>query len=141
MMSAAIVARNPARAKCFARNAAVSCAPLTRRSSDSGRRDHNAGGGSAEREVEGGAVVGGGVGPDPAAVAVDDARGGREADAGAVEVGRAVQAVERREQLVGARRVEAGAVVADEVRAGEGAELDPRRVALGGELPGVAQEV
>src|SRR5436190_1105412 len=90
--------------------------------------------GLREREVEGGAGAGASVGPDPAAVALGDARDGGQPDAGAGELGLGVQALEHAEQLVAVRHVEAGAVVADEVRGDavdDGlAELDPRLGAL-----------
>ena len=76
-------------------------------------------------------------------VTADDAGDGGEADAGALEVLVAVQAVEGVEELVRVVHVEARAVVADE----EGlllrvpAEVDDGRVYLGGELDGVAEEV
>src|SRR4029078_3952415 len=101
--------------------------------------------GLRQREVEGRARAGKAVGPDPAAVALGDPRHGREADARAGVLGLGVQALEHAEQLVAIRHVEPGAVVAHEVgdRAVGGglAELDPRRAALRGELPGVAEQV
>ena len=56
----------------------------------------------------------GALGPDPAAVAADDALHDRQPDAGALEVAGGVQALERLEQLVGVAHVEPGAVVAHE---------------------------
>src|SRR5262245_51914889 len=52
------------------------------------------------------------LGPDATAVAAHHARTGGQPDAGPGELGRAVQALERREQAAGIRHVEAGAVVA-----------------------------
>ena len=52
------------------------------------------------------------LGPDAAAVALDDAVDGGQTDAGPLELGRLVQALERREEAVGVLHVEAGAVVA-----------------------------
>ena len=87
----------------------------------------------------------GGFGPDPAAVAADDALDGGEADAGSGELGGGVEALEGGEQLVGEGHVEAGAVVADVVDGGAAgllaAELDARGGLVAGELPGVAEEV
>ena len=78
-------------------------------------------------------------------MAADDALNGCEADAGALELGRAVQALERSEELVRVSLIEADAVVADEEdplgAPRLGADLDRGRVALGGELPRVAEEV
>src|SRR6185436_20280609 len=85
------------------------------------------------------------VGPDPAAVARDDAFRGRQADAVARVFGRAVQALERREEVPGIGHVETGAVVAHvayQLAAGRrGAELDARALGLAGELPGVREQV
>src|SRR5687768_10691454 len=68
-----------------------------------------------------------------------------EADPGAGELGLIVETLERAEQPVGMRHVEAGAVVAHEengaVVAGARAELDLRLRSPGGELPGVREEV
>ena len=58
-------------------------------------------------EVEAGAAVDGGFGPDFTAVAVDDALDGGEADAGAWELGLGVEALKGAEELGGAARVEA----------------------------------
>jgi hypothetical protein len=55
-------------------------------------------------------------GPDLAPVAMDDALYGRETDAGAFELGRAVEPLEGAEELAGVGHVEAGPVVAHEVR-------------------------
>jgi hypothetical protein len=74
-----------------------------------------------------------------------DALNGRETDAGALEFGHGVEALERAEELLGVRHVESGAVVAYE----EGAraillgdsELDARARGLRGELPGVAEQI
>src|SRR5690349_3499022 len=92
-------------------------------------------------EKEGRPAVDGALGPDAAAVARDDALGGREADPVAGEFGRAMQALERREQVAGEGHVEARAVVAhvaDQLVALDlRAELDARGRDLAGELPRV----
>src|SRR5689334_19100467 len=71
--------------------------------------------GGRQGEVEGGAAVGVGIGPDPAAVAMGEPRDGGQADAGAGELGLCVEALEDAEEFVAVGHVEAGAVVADEV--------------------------
>jgi hypothetical protein len=50
---------------------------------------------SVEGEVDGGAAVDDAVGPGPAAMAVDDAPDGGQADAGAGELGGVVEPLER----------------------------------------------
>src|SRR5712664_3783132 len=65
-----------------------------------------------EREVERCALARLGIGPDPAAVPVDDALDRRQPDPGALILVARVQALESAEELVGVRHVEAGAVVA-----------------------------
>lgn len=66
-------------------------------------------------------------------------------DACALELTRRVEALERREQVVGRARVEAGSVISDEegmLSVGDaGADLDVSLGALARELPGVADEV
>src|SRR5450755_2866191 len=91
--------------------------------------------------MEGRALAGLGFGPDAPAVPVDDALHGGEADAGALELELAVQPLKGAEELVGVLHVEAGAVVANEESAAEPAKRDQRGRILGGELPGVAEEV
>src|SRR6185503_9800105 len=85
---------------------------------------------AVEGEVERRALAGPALGPDPSAVAMHDALHARQPDPGARELADGVQALERREQLVGELHVEPGAVIADEERAlvtGIGrADLDPR---------------
>ena len=72
--------------------------------------------GSARRklEVERRAAAELALGPDTAAVALDDPVHGRQTDAGPLELGLLVQALERGEQPVRVLHVEAGAVVAHE---------------------------
>src|SRR5688500_17994525 len=64
---------------------------------------------------------------------------------GAAELLRAVQPLERTEQLVREAHVEAGAVVAHEEYAAlavaHGADLDPRMLDARRELPGIANQV
>src|SRR2546426_6278608 len=69
--------------------------------------------GPSQGEVEGCSPIDGSLGPDPAAVPGDDAPHRRETDAGALEFGRGVQALEHTEQLVRILHVEAGTVVPD----------------------------
>ena len=76
---------------------------------------HQCGLARSESEVERRALVGLGVGPDAAAVAVDDPLHDGEADAGALIVLGPVQPLEDAEQLVGVAHVEADAVVLDEI--------------------------
>src|SRR5690606_10774914 len=82
------------------------------------------------------------LGADGAAVALHDALDRGKADTVPAEALLVMQALERAEQLADVLLVEAGTVVADV----EGAvlllpELDPRRLAPVGELPGVAEQV
>src|SRR6267143_1088775 len=88
-----------------------------------------------EREVERGALAGLGIGPDAAAVPVDDALDRRQPDPRALILVARVQALKSAEQLVGVRHVEAGAVVAHiEHRApvvAQAADLYARLVRLG----------
>src|SRR5207245_2637303 len=67
-----------------------------------------------QHEVEGGAFAHRPFRPDPAAVAVHDAPGGGQADAGPWELAGAVQALERAEQPVGIDHVETDPIVLDE---------------------------
>src|SRR4051794_31911983 len=98
-----------------------------------------------ERKVERRSLVDGPFGPDAAAVAMDDPLYRRQADPGALELGLVVEPLEGTEQLVGVRHVESRAVVADEVGARpvvlRSPDLDHRVWGLGGELPGVSQQV
>src|SRR5256714_1303660 len=98
-----------------------------------------------EGEVEGRPLVHGPLGPGATPVTIDDALDGGEAYPSALELVAAVETLERAEQLAGVRHVEARAVVADEVDCLATLLLPPesdlRRVALRGELPGVAQKV
>src|SRR5690348_13184124 len=100
---------------------------------------------SFEGETEHGALPGLAFGPGAAAVQRRDPGHGGEADAGAGELGFGVQALERAEELVGVLHLEAGAVVAHAEGGGAGVflgeDLDAGRGGLGGELPGVADEV
>src|SRR5690606_22835761 len=87
-------------------------------------------------EMEGSTVAGFGLGPDPAAVARQDAAHAGQADAGARVLAGLVQALEHPEQLAGVGHVEADAVVADgemvaAVGGGLVAHLDDRRFAVG----------
>src|SRR6185436_15302096 len=97
---------------------------------------------AAQGEVERRASALGALGPDAAAVAVDDPLHGGQADAGALELGGGVQALEGGEQLLGVDHVEAGPVVADEEHplALVALALLPHLAAggrlLAGELPG-----
>src|SRR6185312_6488494 len=68
----------------------------------------------AQREMERCALARG-LGPGPAAMAAHDALHRREADPRALEVLLGMQAVERREEALRMRGVEARPVVADEV--------------------------
>src|ERR1700678_1089994 len=98
---------------------------------------------SADGEVDGGAAVDGAFGPGPAAVAVDDAPDGGEADPGAGEVLGGVEPLERLDQVADVGGVEAGPVVSyvaaeGGVGGGCGRELDGGALAAGGGLPGGA---
>ena len=55
--------------------------------------------------------------PDPPAVTLNDALDDRQADAGALEILRAMQPLEHAEQLVGVAHVETGAIVANKEHA------------------------
>ncbi|MBA2543328.1 MAG: hypothetical protein H0V17_27040 [Deltaproteobacteria bacterium] len=81
--------------------------------------------------------------PHPSAVAMNDALDGRESDPGPREVGRRMQPLERREQLVRKGHVEPGTVVADEERARAGivdlANFDPGRRHVLRKLPRVGE--
>src|SRR5467141_2207467 len=95
------------------------------------RASRPAGSGPSQGEVERRSLIDHALGPDPAAVPVDDASDGGEADAGALEVGSGMQSLEHAEQLVRVLHVEAGAVIPDHeglapVRVG-GSEFDSRR--------------
>src|SRR6267378_3713079 len=98
-----------------------------------------------EREVERGALARLGIGPDPAAVPVDDPLHRRQPDPGALILVARVQALERAKELVGVRHVEAGAIVAHvENRAPvvtEAADLYAWLVRLGRELPCIPDQV
>ena len=88
----------------------------------------------------------GAVGPGAPAVPFDDPRDAGQADAGAGELGGVVQPLERLEQLARISGIEAGPVIphvaADRaVLAGRAGELDDRVIAVGGELPGVFEQV
>src|SRR5215218_4589015 len=104
---------------------------------------------ASEREVEGGPLAYTPLRPDPAAVPVDDARHSRQADPGPLELILTVQPLERAEQFVCVRLVEAGPVVPHVVDGGEetwtripvGAELYARLLFVGGKLPRVAEQV
>src|SRR5882672_8491424 len=98
-----------------------------------------------EREVERGALARLGIGPDPAAVPMDDPLHRRQPDARALILVARVQTLESAEQLVGVRHVEAGAVVAHiENRApivAETADLYAWLVRLCRELPRIPDQV
>src|SRR5437899_11545894 len=103
-------------------------------------------GSGSEREEERGPGADGAFGPDRAAVAMDDAPDRRQAHAGAFEVRFRVQPPEGLEESSGGHGVETGAVVPDENGAASGielcgADLDARRLPLGGEFPGIAEQV
>src|SRR6266496_2264125 len=70
--------------------------------------------GEGERECR--ALLHRALGPDLAAVAPDDALRAGETDPGPAELGRAVEALERAEELACVRHVEAGPVVPHEER-------------------------
>src|SRR5580658_5830748 len=85
------------------------------------------------------------LGPDPTALALDDALNRRQADSRSREIARQMQALKSPEQLAGVRRVEAGAVVPDEVfliavLSGT-SEFDSCMQLFGGEFPGIAEQV
>src|SRR6266566_6351566 len=68
---------------------------------------------SSQREVKRRALVDGALGPDPAAMSVDDAAHGGEPHPRAFEFGRGVEALEHAEQFVGILHVKACAIVLD----------------------------
>src|SRR2546428_3802060 len=101
--------------------------------------------GPSQGEVEGRSPIDGSLGPDPAAVPGDDAPDRRETDAGALEFGRGVQALEHAEQLVCVLHVEAGPIVPDQegplaAHIG-GSEFDLRPRLFRGVLPAVAEQI
>src|SRR2546421_9816967 len=100
---------------------------------------------ACEAEVNGRSLVHRALSPDAAAMPVDDALHGRKADACALELARAVEALKRAEQLIGISHVEARAIVADEIDRLPGAlfmpESDLCPDALRRKLPSVAQQV
>ena len=94
--------------------------------------------------MEAGTAVHLGFAPDLTAVAAHDAPNRSQADAGAREIVRTVQALEHAEQPVCEAHVEAGAVVAHGERVGLARapfERDQRLRRLGAVFPGVAQQV
>src|ERR1043165_2680838 len=102
--------------------------------------------GRGQCEVEGRARADLALGPDAPAVAADDALDGRQAHARPPELARAVETLERAEQLCGLGHRETRAVVAGEVEALAAAAPpvpggDHGLLALRGELPGVAEQV
>src|ERR687890_1742427 len=102
-----------------------------------------------EREVEGGPLAHLALGPDPAAVPVDDAGHGGQPYARPLELVLPVQPLEGPEQLVSVRLVEAGPVVPHEVggpsNTGPGPSFHPELYARPllplRELPRVAEQV
>src|SRR3712207_1299611 len=72
--------------------------------------------GVRKREIERRSLPHRAFGPHPAAMAVDNAAYGGQADAPSFELRRRMQALEGAKQLVGVGHVEPGAVVAYEVR-------------------------
>src|SRR5947209_2305430 len=98
-----------------------------------------------EREVEGRSPINRAFSPDAASVPIDDALNSRQANACALEFICGVQALERAEQLVGKRHLEASAIVADEKDCLTVSlltrEIDLCAFSLRGELPGVAQQI
>src|SRR3569832_1859509 len=90
-------------------------------------------------------LAGGALGPDAPAVAVHDPLHGGQTDARAFALAGRVPPLEGAEQLVGVGHVEPRAVVAHKKdRLGIAllrGDLQPRVGALGGELPGVADQV
>src|SRR5688572_12719612 len=100
----------------------------------------------AQREVERRALPGPAGGPDGSPVFLDDALGGRQADAGAREFALLVQPLEHGEELAGGGIVESRAVVAHEIDRlaiplDLCAELHPRGALPAGKLSRVAQQV
>src|SRR6202521_5143870 len=98
-----------------------------------------------EREIEGGAFADGALGPDAAAVAVDDPLRGGQPDSCPRELTDRMQTLERGEQLAGMRHVETDAVVAHEERpadhGGGNPHFDAREGRLAAEFPGVPKQV
>src|SRR5919107_4839307 len=80
---------------------------------------------SPEREAEGGPFAHLALGPDPAAVPVDDARHRGQSYARPLELVLPVQPLEGPEQLVRVRLVEAGPVVPHEIDGGETTRTRP----------------
>ena len=98
-----------------------------------------------QREVESSALIGGTLGPDLPAVAVNDALHCGQADPGAFKIACVMEPLEGPEQAVGIRHVESGAVVPNEacplaVILGQ-PELDPGFFLLPGVLPRIAEKV
>src|SRR5690606_22609315 len=95
-------------------------------------------------EVEAGSRAALGFGPDPPAVTTDDALDGGQADAGAVELVRTVQAAEYLAQVVSHAHVEAGSILGltidrhafDQLPV----EIDTPLLAPRPKLPGVAYQ-
>jgi len=98
-----------------------------------------------KREIEGRSLVNLAFGPDPAAVAVDDALDNGESHPGSLEVLMAVEALEDAEHLVVVLHVEPGAVVPHRIDALRILQMafhfDQRLRALSGELDGIGKEV
>ena len=86
-------------------------------------------------EVEGRALAGLRLDPDPAAVALDDFLADRQADAGAGILVAGVQALEDQEDAFGVLRVDADAVVADGEEPCVGAGRSAQRGCAGGRSP------
>src|SRR5579862_5648115 len=100
---------------------------------------------TSQSEVEAGAALDLALTPDASSVAGDDALHRGQANARAFKLRGAVQPLEWLEELVRIGHVEPGAVVAHE-EAGlpahlRAAKLDVAGGMLGGELPGVAQQI
>src|SRR6266851_4928171 len=109
------------------------------------RASRPAASGPSQGEVERCPLVHGAFRPDSAAVPIDDAPDGGEADARTLEVGGGMQPLEHAEQLVRVFHVEASAVVPDHegpapVCVG-GSELDSWSRLLRGVLPAVAEQI
>src|SRR5581483_10416382 len=101
--------------------------------------------GSLHCKVECRALADARLGPDPSAVAVDDALHDRQADAGPLEIFGAMQPLEHAKELVGVFHVEADSVVADEedpfTAVVAGADLHRRAVTLARILECVVDQV